>query len=46
VAYQLRHNLFLELHYSRREQQDNSRLSDQYLATGLRMNMGHFRADF
>lgn len=46
LSYQFRHNVFLELHYFRRYQRDANELLDQYFSTGLRMNMGRFRADF
>jgi hypothetical protein len=43
LSYQIRHNVFLDLHYFRR---NSSNFDDQYLAAGLRMNMAKIRADF
>lgn len=45
LSYQIRHNVFLDLNYFRRETSLSGE-SSQYLAAGLRMNMANYRAEF
>jgi hypothetical protein len=46
VSYSLRHNVYLDFHYFSRNESGLQDFMDQYIATGIRVNMNNFRADF
>lgn len=46
LSYQLAHQVFLDLHYFYRNREGNGALKDQFISSGIRVNMDKFRADF